>query len=344
MREAHVGDVVGELVGELEVGERPVALERVPPPRAEVHLVDRHRPRRAASALARALEPRRRPATRSATRSTIDAVCGGTSVAERERVGLQPQPRRRRRGSRTCSARPARRPGTKSSQMPDAPSERIGCRRPSQPLKSPTTLTDARVRRPDRERGAGDAVELARRARRAARRARSWRPSPARCRSSSPSVGRNEYGSRSVTSSPPGRRPRARSERQLASVDHALEDAGRRRRGSSSTPVGSTRTDSASGPERADDDAAVARVRAEVRVRVGELDGDEPSSRVTRRPARSLEQAQDPGDRDRRPSRAGCRARSAARRPPSRARRREQQLLDRLAARRARASGRRCSR
>ena len=26
--------------------------------------------------------------------------------------------------------------------MPDAPSERIGCRRPSQPLKSPTTLTE----------------------------------------------------------------------------------------------------------------------------------------------------------------------------------------------------------
>ena len=28
------------------------------------------------------------------------------------------------------------------SQMPDAPRERIGCSRPSQPLKSPTTLTE----------------------------------------------------------------------------------------------------------------------------------------------------------------------------------------------------------
>ena len=34
--------------------------------------------------------------------------------------------------------------GTNSSQMPEAPSERIGCRRPSQLLKSPTTLTRGR--------------------------------------------------------------------------------------------------------------------------------------------------------------------------------------------------------
>ena len=33
-------------------------------------------------------------------------------------------------------------PGTNSSQIPDAPIARIGCRRPSQPLKSPTTLTE----------------------------------------------------------------------------------------------------------------------------------------------------------------------------------------------------------
>ncbi len=56
---------------------------------------------------------------------------------------------------------PSSTPGMKSSQIPDEPSERIGCRRPSHELKSPTTATDARVRRPDRERGAGDAVDLA---------------------------------------------------------------------------------------------------------------------------------------------------------------------------------------
>jgi len=33
-------------------------------------------------------------------------------------------------------------PGTNSSQIPDVPSERIGCRRPSQELKSPTTETE----------------------------------------------------------------------------------------------------------------------------------------------------------------------------------------------------------
>ena len=41
--EAHVLDIRGQLVGELEVGQRPVAVERVQPPGAEVHLVDRDR-------------------------------------------------------------------------------------------------------------------------------------------------------------------------------------------------------------------------------------------------------------------------------------------------------------
>jgi hypothetical protein len=42
--EAHVGRICRELVGELQVGERTVALERVQSPRAEVHLIYRHRP------------------------------------------------------------------------------------------------------------------------------------------------------------------------------------------------------------------------------------------------------------------------------------------------------------
>ena len=45
--------------------------------------------------------------------------------------------------------------------MPLEPSERIGCSRPSQKLKSPTTDTDRARRRPDGERGARDALELA---------------------------------------------------------------------------------------------------------------------------------------------------------------------------------------
>jgi hypothetical protein len=43
VREAEVAGVGGELVGELEVGQRAVVLERVQPPRAEVDLVDRDR-------------------------------------------------------------------------------------------------------------------------------------------------------------------------------------------------------------------------------------------------------------------------------------------------------------
>src|SRR3712207_7850528 len=47
-----------QLVGQLEVGERPVPLHRVQPPRSEVHLVDRHR----------ALERLAVPADRKSTR------------------------------------------------------------------------------------------------------------------------------------------------------------------------------------------------------------------------------------------------------------------------------------
>jgi hypothetical protein len=45
VREAEVRRVVGELVGELEVRERAIALDGVPSPRPEVDLVDRERPR-----------------------------------------------------------------------------------------------------------------------------------------------------------------------------------------------------------------------------------------------------------------------------------------------------------
>src|ERR1700747_2165524 len=39
VREAEVRDVVGELIRELEIVERPVAVSRIAPPRAEMHLV-----------------------------------------------------------------------------------------------------------------------------------------------------------------------------------------------------------------------------------------------------------------------------------------------------------------
>jgi hypothetical protein len=56
VREAQVGDVGGQLVGQLEVSERAVVLQRVAPPRAEVHLVDGDR-----AALGVGLPPLREP-------------------------------------------------------------------------------------------------------------------------------------------------------------------------------------------------------------------------------------------------------------------------------------------
>ena len=78
--EAHVLGVGAQLVGQLEVGQRPVALERVQPPRAEMDLVDRHRAvERADSRAARRATPRR--PTRAAGRGRRCAVLGGTSVS-----------------------------------------------------------------------------------------------------------------------------------------------------------------------------------------------------------------------------------------------------------------------
>ena len=146
VREADVGDVGGQLVGQLQVGQRAVVLQRVQPPGAEVDLVDRHRlaqrgrpaaqlhPAVVGPLVARAVDDRRR--------------LGRQLGLERERVGAQQRGRRPGRAARTCSASPRRTPGTNSSQIPDAPSERIGCRRPSHELKSPTTDDRARRRAP----------------------------------------------------------------------------------------------------------------------------------------------------------------------------------------------------
>ena len=80
VREAEVADVRRELVGELAPAE---ALA----PRRRVHLVDRDRP---LERLLRRAAPRssRRRATRTADSKTTDAVFGGSSCLERDRVGL----------------------------------------------------------------------------------------------------------------------------------------------------------------------------------------------------------------------------------------------------------------
>ncbi len=86
VREAEIGDVRRELIGELGVGQRAVVLERVQPPRAEVDLVDRHRAPQRRAVLARghvlAVGPLVRRAGHDRGRLRRDLGL------ERERVGL----------------------------------------------------------------------------------------------------------------------------------------------------------------------------------------------------------------------------------------------------------------
>ena len=110
VREAEVGDVVGELVGELAVAQRAVALERVAPPRAEMHLVDRHRPAQRVGALrgARATPRRtRRASPRQTTRRVRRRHLGVEARAGR----LQPQPAVVRPDLELVLRRPRRRRG-----------------------------------------------------------------------------------------------------------------------------------------------------------------------------------------------------------------------------------------
>ena len=79
VREAEVGDVVGELVGELAVRQRAVPVQRVPPPRAEMHLVDRDAGRAAGRRRARRSSHSSSCQTCFASQTT-DAFAGGTSV------------------------------------------------------------------------------------------------------------------------------------------------------------------------------------------------------------------------------------------------------------------------
>ena len=159
VREAHVERVGGELVGQLEVGERAVALERVQPPRAEVDLVDGHR----------ALE-RGRTCGASASHSVVGPLVhrlvdhrrglrrhlGG----ERERVGLQPDLAVGREDL-VLVVRAALDAG--QEQLPDAGRAHRAHR--VQPAVPEVEVADDRDgaggRRPHAERGAANAVDLA---------------------------------------------------------------------------------------------------------------------------------------------------------------------------------------
>ena len=125
-----------------------------------MHLVDRHRPAQRVAPL-RALEPLVVAPTRAVDSQTTDAFAGGTSVWNASGSALDARAARPACGSRTCTSRPRRRRGRTAPRCRTTPSERIGCRRPSQRVEVADDGDRARVRRPDRERGAGDAVDLA---------------------------------------------------------------------------------------------------------------------------------------------------------------------------------------
>jgi hypothetical protein len=158
VREAEVADVGRQLVGELEIRQRAVVLERVAPPRAEVHLVDRHRPgqRRAAGTLGevgrvvplvrRLVDDRRR----------LRRLLG----LEGERVGLHEQ-----LAGLGADLELVARPGGDGGdeELPDAGgAERPHRVQPAVPeVEVPDDAHRPRGRRPDRERGPPDAVDLA---------------------------------------------------------------------------------------------------------------------------------------------------------------------------------------
>ena len=139
MGKAHARDIIDELVGELRPVER--AAVGMAQPRPRMHLVDRDRRvgrlpfgPLGAPGFVRPAERRRVVDDRGRRRRRL----GPPS----DRIGLyRQQSRHRRRAARICRARRAPSRGTKISQTPAPCRSRIGWRRPSQLLKSPTTET-----------------------------------------------------------------------------------------------------------------------------------------------------------------------------------------------------------
>ena len=157
VREAHVLGVGAQLVGQLEVGQRAVALERVQPPGAEVDLVDRHRAVERAG-LAPLLEPRL--VVPDVLRVMHDRRRLGRDLGlERDRVGLQADLAVGREDL-VLVVRAVADAG--QEQLPDA----AGAERAHR-VDAPVPVVEVadhrdrpRGRRPDRERGPGDAVDL----------------------------------------------------------------------------------------------------------------------------------------------------------------------------------------
>ena len=158
VREAHVLRVGGELVGQLEVGQRAVVLERVQPPRAEVDLVDRHR----------LVQRRARPPPLEPLLVAPDVLgavhdrrgLGRVLGLERVRVGLLEAVAV---GPRDLVLVVVAGPDLGDEQLPDpARAERAHRVQPRVPVVEVADHGDRlRGGSPNRERGAVDALELA---------------------------------------------------------------------------------------------------------------------------------------------------------------------------------------
>ena len=147
VREAGLAHVLDEFVGQLAVGQ-PV------PPRADVHLVDRHR---------RLVPMRARPPGEPVVVAPLVARrCARPTpwpAGPRSRTPSGrpcPATGRRRRGSGTCTARRRRRRGRTAPRRRTEPSERIGSASPGPVVEVAGDPDPARVRRPHGERRAGD--------------------------------------------------------------------------------------------------------------------------------------------------------------------------------------------
>ena len=147
--EAEVGEVVGQLLGQLPVGQ-PVA------PGAEVDLVDRHRRRRRVAPFPRGHPG---PVAPGVVRGVDDTGRLGRPLGrERDRVGLEGE---RARGGDQLVLVPGAGAHAGQEQLPDP----RGAERPHrmQPPVPGVEVADhahgAGVRRPDPERGAGNAVD-----------------------------------------------------------------------------------------------------------------------------------------------------------------------------------------
>ncbi len=223
--EAEVADVGGELVGELEVGERAVAFEPVPAPGAEVELVDRDRPRQEIGGGA-ALEPV--AVGPAVARAEDDRGGRGRDLGcLGERIGLEPG---RLRAVADLELVAGARGDPRDEELPDAAraerAHRVDAAVPE--VEVADHAHRAGSRRPDGERRPADAFELALPARRASPRAP--RGGPRRsgaCRARRAPAGRSRgrrrrgstrrprsprAGSRAAACGAGGRRRRARPE------------------------------------------------------------------------------------------------------------------------------------